>query len=143
MAVGYIISASTSLSTLLSGLITYFIISPYSISKGIIPYSKDIQSLYSSLVFKVTLSPAMGILILGGIGLSIFGLIMRGKKKHGYKYGYIDLYYILWRRMIGNKKVFITMFLLTMLLGISVYILNPLAPLHPFYSLIFFKMYSY
>ena len=138
MAVGYIISASTSLSTLLSGLITYFIISPYSISKGIIPYSKDIRSLYSSLVFKVTLSPAMGILILGGIGLSIFGLIMRGKKKHGYKYGYIDLYYILWRRMIGNKKVFITMFLLTILLGISVYILNPLAPLHPFYSLIFF-----
>ncbi len=146
-AVGYIISAQVSLSLLLSGLLTYLILAPYLVSHGIVEYSESIQEFYNNMIFGFSISPAIGMLILGGFGLS-FLLFLRGKvirrkgdekeeEKGDGSLGYAHLYKTLWRRILRNKKIASIFFTLLSALLVAAYVLNPFYPLPRWFSVAF------
>jgi uncharacterized oligopeptide transporter (OPT) family protein len=74
-AIGYMINVKTSLSLMAAGLITNLLIAPYLLSIGFVEYSSDIMTYYNELLFKFSIGPALGILLLGGILLSVFMLV--------------------------------------------------------------------
>ena len=146
-AVGYIISAQVSLSLLLSGLLTYLILAPYLVSHGIVEYSESIQEFYNNMIFGFSISPAIGMLILGGFGLS-FLFFLRGKvirrkgdekeeEKGDGSLGYAHLYKTLWRRILRNKKIASIFFTLLSALLVAAYVLNPFYPLPRWFSVAF------
>ena len=146
-AVGYIISAQVSLSLLLSGLLTYLILAPYLVSNGIVEYSESIQEFYNNMIFGFSISPAIGMLILGGFGLS-FMFFLRGKfgrrkgdeeveKKGDESLGYAHLYKTLWRRILRNRKIASIFFTLLAALLVAAYVLNPFYPLPRWFSVAF------
>ncbi|HIE23837.1 MAG TPA: hypothetical protein EYP68_06375 [Candidatus Korarchaeota archaeon] len=141
-AIGYIISAQVSLSLLLSGLLTYLIFAPYLVSRNIVEYSENMQEFYNNMIFGFSISPAIGMLILGGFVLSILLFLRRiiGKKEEESakeSIGYVYLYKAFWKKLLRNKKLSLTFFfLLSILLG-AAYILNPFYPLPRWFSVSF------
>ncbi|MFP3951556.1 MAG: OPT/YSL family transporter [Candidatus Bathyarchaeia archaeon] len=70
-SIGYLINVNTSLSLMASGLLSYLFISPYLVNRGLIDYNPNVMGYYNDYLFKFAVSPAIGILLLGGILLSI------------------------------------------------------------------------
>lgn len=139
IAIGYIISVDVSLSLMLSGLITYLIISPILVSYGLFKPSPDLMISYNSLLMAFSISPSLGILLLGGGLLSILMFIKGGKssEKSSGRLGYVQLYkifikFLLYNRIFGS--IFLIVFSLTLILA---WLLNPLHPFPPYVSTLF------
>lgn len=148
-AVGYIISAQVSLSLMLSGLLTYLVLAPYLVSHNIVEYSESIQEFYNNMIFGFSISPAIGMLILGGFGLSLL-LFLKGKigkegeeRKGNESLGYVHLYKTLWRKLLRRKKLAITSFSLLISLLVAAYALNPFYPLPRWFPVAFVAYSSF
>lgn len=141
IALGYILSAEVSLSLLASGLFLYLLLLPFLCLKGIVMYSQDINQLYNSLLFNFSISPALGMLLLGGISLSILNMvkekILRKEEEKATRKGLIELYKVLWERILVNKYLRYLVFALLALTLILAYILNPLDPFPRYVSPLF------
>jgi len=142
LTIGYIINADVSLSLMLSGMITYLILSPILASRGVFKPSIDPMVSYNSLLFAFSISPSLGILLLGGGLLSLL-VFVRGFKSRGNvksddgRIGYLQLYKILLYFLLRNKR-FLTVFLATFSSSlVMAWVLNPLAPLPPYVFTIF------
>ena len=148
-AVGYMINVSTSLSLMASGLVTYLVISPYLVSTGALEYTGDIMGLYNDLLFSFSIGPALGILLLGGVILSVLVLLKsRLSKKPAEEesddvdLGYLRLYGILLRGLLSNRAHLLVVGSIGALLFALAWVLNPLTPFPPLYSLLF-VLYSF
>lgn len=144
-AIGYIINVNTSLSLMTAGLITYFIISPFLISKGIVEYSTNPMAFYNDLLFRFSIGPALGILLLGGILLSVLMLVKSKFSKasmsqkpvdNDVNLGYLSLFKILVKGLISNKKYLLTVLSIAGTLFALAWFLNPFSPLPRFFSLL-------
>jgi uncharacterized oligopeptide transporter (OPT) family protein len=142
LAIGYIINADVSLSLMLSGMITYLVLSPILALRGVFKPSMDPMASYNSLLFAFSISPSLGILLLGGGVLSLL-VFVRGFKSRGNvksderRVGYLQLYKILLSFLLRSKR-FLTIFVVTFLLALLMaWVLNPLSPLPPYISTIF------
>lgn len=143
-SIGYIVNVNTSLSLMTTGLIVYFVISPFLISQGVISYSSDPMSLYNDLLFKFSIGPALGVLLLGGILLSLLVLVKsRSSKASGKKnpvnnenLGYINLFKILAKSLISNKKYLLILLSIAGTLFTLAWFLNPFSPLPRIFSLL-------
>jgi len=148
-AVGYMINVSTSLSLMASGLVTYLVISPYLVSTGALEYTGDVMGLYNDLLFSFSIGPALGILLLGGVILSVLVLLKsRLSKKPAEEesddvdLGYLRLYGILLRGLLSNRAHLLVVGSIGALLFALAWVLNPLTPFPPLYSLLF-VLYSF
>ena len=150
VCIGYMINVNTSLSLMASGLVTYLMIAPILISRGIVGDTGNTMALYNDLLFKFSIGPALGVLLLGGILLSILVLV-RSKlsKKPGANdadeeasLGYIKLYKLLVKGLLSNRRYSMTVLSIAALLFALAYLLNPFAPFPPIYAL-GFTLYSF
>ena len=142
-AIGYMINVKTSLSFMAAGLITNLLIAPYLLSIGFVEYSPDIMAYYNELLFKFSIGPALGILLLGGILLSVFVLVRSRLSKAPRKgadaqqsLGYLELYKILIRRLVSNRKYLLIVLTVAIVNLSLVWFLNPFSPLPRVYSLL-------
>lgn len=144
-AVGYIISAQVSLSLLLSGLLTYLVLAPYLVSRNVVEYSESIQEFYNNMIFGFSISPAIGMLILGGFGLSFLfflkGRIGKREEKEEESLGYARLYKVLWKELFRRKRLTFLFFSVLASLLVAAYFLNPFYPLPRCFS-VAFALYS-
>ena len=142
VAIGYIISARVSLSILGAGLVTYSVLAPISISQGLLPYSRDTMETYNAFMMRVAISPVLGMLILGGITLSIFSLLrgwLKGKRTETtHRVGYIELYRVFFSNLVSDRRVMLVFLGLLGLLFSLTYALNPFHPFPPHISVLFF-----
>ena len=128
---------------LLSALVTYLILGPYLVSIGRVEYSQNPQELYNNMLFSFSISPAMGMLILGGFCLSALALVSKrilrkeGEEGGGEELGYLSLYKALWGRIIGSRRLALLVLGPVILLIAASYMLNPFHPLPRWFSLIF------
>ena len=148
-AVGYMINVSTSLSLMASGLVTYLVISPYLVSTGALEYTGDVMGLYNDLLFSFSIGPALGILLLGGVILSVLVLLKSRLSKEpseeesdDVELGYLRLYGILLRGLLSNRAHLLVVGSIGALLFALAWVLNPLTPFPPLYSLLF-VLYSF
>jgi len=148
-AVGYMINVSTSLSLMASGLVTYLVISPYLVSTGALEYTGDVMGLYNDLLFSFSIGPALGILLLGGVILSVLVLLKSRLSKEpaeeesdDVELGYLRLYGILLRGLLSNRTHLLVVGSIGALLFALAWVLNPLTPFPPLYSLLF-VLYSF
>lgn len=148
-AVGYMINVNTSLSLMASGLVTYLVISPYLVSTGALEYTGDVMELYNELLFSFSIGPALGILLLGGVTLSLFVLLRSRLSKEPaqaesdeVELGYLRLYGILMRGLFSNRAHLLIVGSIGAILFALAWVLNPLSPFPPLYSLLF-VLYSF
>jgi len=142
--IGYIVNVNTSLSLMTTGLITYFVISPLLISQGVINYSPDPMTFYNDLLLNFSIGPALGVLLLGGMLLSLLVLIKRKSSKpsdnkshvNNENLGYVNLFKILAKSIISNKKYLLTLLCIAGTLFTLAWFLNPFSPLPPVFSLL-------
>ena len=140
-SIGYITNYKTSLSLMAAGLITNLIIAPYLVSRGVVDYKPDLMEAYNELVFKFSIGPALGVLLLGGILLSVFVLVKRSLSKapnneNGGRLGYVSLYKVLARGLLSNKKYLLIVAAIACFSFGLVWVLNPFSPLPRVYSLL-------
>lgn len=146
-SIGYLINVNTSLSLMASGLISYLVISPYLVNRGLIEYNPDIMSYYNDYLFKYSVSPAIGIMLLGGVLLS-FALVLKkilskeGKNKEEDDLGYLGLYRIFMKGLLNNPRYLAATLGIFSVLSVASWYLNPFAPL-PRYFAVAFVVYSF
>ena len=141
-AIGYLINVKTSLSLMASGLTMYLVVSPILVSNRLIEYNPDPMAFYNDLLFKYSLSPAIGVMLLGGILLSIFLIVKNSvtKKKDEQvvqEHSYISLYTVLVKGLLSNKLYLAVLSSIFLVLLVFAWILNPFSPLPPVYSVVF------
>jgi len=147
-SIGYLISPRTSLSLLASGMISYLIITPLLVSGGLLEPAGDVMALYQEFLMKYAMGPAIGILLLGGILLSIVTLAKNKIKKGAEENldngetGYLELYKVLLQGILGNRKYLVTILAIFALLASFAYTFNPFAPLPPVFA-VAFTAYSF
>jgi len=143
-SIGYIINVNTSLSLMATGLITYLVISPFLVSEGIVNYSPDLMVFYNDLLFKFSISPALGVLLLGGMLLSLL-MLVKGKFSKASEnrnpvndenLGYVNLFKILVKGLISNKKYLLTLLSIAGVLFALAWFLNPFSPIPRVFSLL-------
>jgi hypothetical protein len=147
-SIGYLISPKTSLSLLASGMISYLMITPLLVSRGLLEPTGDAMALYQEYLTNYSLGPAIGILLLGGILLSVVTLAKNKLKKgteenlNNGEMGYLELYKVLVQGILGNKKYMVTILAIFALLASFAYTFNPFAPLPPVFA-VAFTAYSF
>ena len=147
-SIGYLISPRTSLSLLASGMISYLIITPLLVRRGLLEPAGDVMALYQEFLMKYSMGPAIGILLLGGILLSVV-MLAKNKLRKGAKEnpgdgetGYFELYKVLIQGILGNKKYLVAILAIFAFLAFFAYTLNPFAPLPPVFA-VAFTAYSF
>lgn len=141
-AIGYMISVRTSMSLMAAGLITNLIIAPFLVSRGFIGYFPDVMDAYNELAFKFSIGPALGVLLLGGIMLSVFVLLRnmfsktKNNEKAQGKLGYINLYRVLIRGLISDRRCLLVVGSIASALFALVWFLNPFSPLPQAFSML-------
>ncbi|MCW4048879.1 MAG: OPT/YSL family transporter [Candidatus Bathyarchaeota archaeon] len=146
--IGYMINVKSSLSLLGSGLVTYLIVSPYLVSRGMIDYNPDAMAYYNDFMMKYTLSPAIGIMLLGGILLTLFMLIKntllkKKDKDEGYEEtSYLGFYKVLVQGLLRNKVHLTVLSAIFMVIVAGAWILNPFQPMPRTFSVLF-VIYSF
>jgi len=142
MAIGYMISARTSLTILATGVFTYLVLTPILTSRGILAYSRDSMELYNRLLMNVTVSPVIGMLILGGFALSIFGLLRRlisGRRHEDQRRaGYLELYRRFYSGLLKDRRLLLVFLALVISSFVVAYLLNPFHPFPPYVSVLFY-----
>jgi len=148
-SIGYLISPKTSLSLLASGMISYLIVTPALVRRGLLEPTGDVMALYQEYMMNYAMGPAIGILLLGGILLSVVTLAKnRLTKKEtdetpdNGETGYLELYKILLQGILGNKTYLIAIIAIFTLLASLAYTLNPFTPLPPIFA-VAFTAYSF
>lgn len=141
-SIGYLINPRTSLSLLGSGLISYLIITPALVERGLLGANGDTMALYNEYMMNYAMAPAIGILLLGGILLSVLILIRNTRKKKEttgdeVETGYLELYKELIEGLLGNRKYLAIITVIFLSLTVIAYIINPFKPLSPFFSVLF------
>jgi len=150
MCIGYMINVNTSLSLMASGLITYLLIAPILISKGVVGHTRDTMALYNDILFKFSIGPALGVLLLGGILLSMLVLVRRKLSKESgvndvdeeASLGYLNLYRVLVRGLLSNRRYATIVLSTAAMLFALAYFLNPFSPFSRVYAL-GFTLYSF
>ncbi len=145
ICIGYLINVNTSLSLMVTGLILYLLISPLLVWQGIIAYDPNFMSMYNNILFNFSISPALGILLLGGVLLSLF-VFFRGmfrksngkvSKNNETNLGYLYLLKIFMKNLMRNKR-FLTLYAFIAICMLTLaWILNPLYPFPPVISVFF------
>ena len=144
MALGYLMSFKTSASIMMTGLITYLLVSPYLVSIGYVDYSPDVMGMYNELLFKFSIGPALGFLLLGGLILSVVMLLRNylSKKPDAQEadasLGYPQLYRALIRGLLANRACLLIVVGVAAVLFGMVWFLNPFQPLPRMVSLMMF-----
>jgi len=82
IGVSYIIHPSLSLTLLVAGLVTYFILAPIAVKIGLFTPAKTGMEFYMNMLFQFSLSPALGIFLLSGIVILLVKK-MKFKGKNG------------------------------------------------------------
>jgi len=146
VSIGYIISPKTSLSLLASGMISYLVVTPALVRRGLLEPTGDVMALYQDYLMNYSLGPAIGILLLGGILLSVVVLAKNRLTKtestdNGDK-GYLELYKVLIKGLLGNRRYLAAVLAIFALLASLAYALNPFAPLPPVFA-VAFTAYSF
>ena len=142
-SIGYLISPRTSLSLLASGMISYLIVTPALVRRGLLRPTGDAMALYEEYLMKYSMGPAIGILLLGGILLSIVVLARNRLKKGAEKNlgngekGYIELFRVLVQGILGNRKYLAAILAIFAILTSFAYAFNPFAPLPPVFAVLF------
>jgi uncharacterized oligopeptide transporter (OPT) family protein len=141
-ALGYMISYKTSLSLMAAGIITNVFVAPYLVSIGYIDSFPNIMDTYNELLFKFSIGPALGFLLLGGLLLSVMlfvrNFFSKEKKteKGEHNLGYATLYRVLIRGLLKNRKALIIVLGIAVCLFSMVWVLNPFSPLPRVVSLL-------
>ncbi|TRO48058.1 hypothetical protein E2P65_03480 [Candidatus Bathyarchaeota archaeon] len=144
MALGYLMSFRTSASIMVTGLITYLLVSPYLVSIGYVEGSPDIMEMYNELLFRFSIGPALGFLLLGGVILSVVMLLRNYLSKKTEDQGadeslsYPQLYKALIRGLLTNRGCLLIVLGVTTILFGMVWFLNPFQPLPRIVSLMMF-----
>jgi uncharacterized oligopeptide transporter (OPT) family protein len=147
-SIGYLISPKTSLSLLASGMISYLVVTPALVRRGLLESTGDAMALYQEYLMNYSMGPAIGILLLGGILLSVVTLAKNKFKKRAEENqgngetGYLELYKVLVQGILGNKKYLVAILSIFALLASLAYTLNPFAPLPPVFA-VAFTAYSF
>ncbi len=147
-SIGYLISPNASLSLLASGLISYLIVTPALVRRGLLEPTGDVMALYQQYLLNYAIGPAIGILLLGGILLSVVILaknrLMKGTDENtdNGETGYLELYKILIQGILGNKTYLVAIIAIFTLLASLAYTLNPFTPLPPMFA-VAFTAYSF
>lgn len=133
-ALGYMISYKTSLSLMAAGLVTNLLVAPYLVSTGFLDYIPDTMAAYNDLLFKFSIGPALGFLLLGGILLSVIMLVKNrlSKTPNGEgqsNLGYLSLYRALIRGLLRERRALLALGGITVTLFSLVWVLNPFSPL--------------
>jgi hypothetical protein len=133
-ALGYMISYKTSLSLMVAGLITNLLVAPYLVSIGFIEYLPDTMKAYNELLFRFSIGPALGFLLLGGILLSVFILLKNrfSKEPNGEgngSLGYLSLFRALIKGLLRDRRALAILGGIVLTLFGLVWILNPFSPL--------------
>ncbi len=141
-AIGYLITPKTTLSLLGTGLITYLFITPELTRRGLLAPTGDSMALYNEFMLNYAIGPAIGILLLGGILLSV---VMLAKKRLTNKeddpteetLGYVELYRLFVSGILGNRTYTVLVLGIFTLMASIAYVLNPFAPLPPTFAVLF------
>lgn len=147
-SIGYLISSRTSLSLLASGMISYLFVTPALVRRGLLEPTGDAMALYQEYLMNYSMGPAIGILLLGGILLSVVTLAKNKFKKGAEENldngetGYLELYKVLLQGILGNRKYLVAILGIFALLASFAYTLNPFAPLPPVFA-VAFTAYSF
>jgi len=145
-SIGYLINVKTSLSLLGAGLMSYLVVSPLLVQRGLMEYNPDMMAYYNDLLYSYTLSPAIGVMLLGGILLSVVMLaknaLTKGKEGEKEELGYIDLFKILVTGIAGDRRFLAgTLGVFTLLASLA-WALNPFQPLSRWFA-VGFTFYSF
>lgn len=140
-SIGYLISPNTSLSLLASGMISYLVVTPALVRRGLLEPTGDAMTLYHDYLMNYALGPAIGILLLGGVLLSLVVLARNRLEKaetlDDGETGYLELYKALIKGLLGNERYLAAVVIIFTLLASLAYALNPFAPLSPLFSVAF------
>lgn len=145
-SIGYLINVRTSLSLLASGLVSYLVVSPILVDRGLMEYNPDIMAYYNDFLFGYTLSPAIGVMLLGGVLLSVVvvakNALSKEKPDETAETGYIDLYRVLVKGLLGDRRYLaVTVVVFTSLASLA-WVLNPFQPLSRWFA-VGFTFYSF
>jgi len=142
MAIGYIVGAKTALTIFGTGLFAYLVLTPILVSRGVLTYSRDSMEVYNSLLMKVTVSPVLGMLILGGLTLSLVALLRRlvsGRRRvDERRVGYVELFSQFYSRVFRDRKFLLVFSVLVICSLVVTYLLNPFYPFPPYVSVLFY-----
>jgi len=145
-SIGYIISPRTSLSLLTSGMISYLVVTPALVRRGLLEPTGDVMALYQDYMMNFSMGPAIGILLLGGILLSVVVVaknrLTKTENPNNGEKGYLELYKVLIQGLLRNKKYLAATLGIFTLLASLAYALNPFAPLPPVFA-VAFTAYSF
>jgi len=139
IAIGYLISPKTSLSILFTGLMSYLLVTPMLVRRGLLDASMDTMAFYNEYVMRHSLGPAIGILLLGGILLSVFTLLKRrfSEEAPDSEAGYIEVYKVLVKGIAGNRFYLAGTLGVFLTLAVFSYVFNPFKPLPPLFAVVF------
>ncbi len=141
VAIGYIISAKTALTIFGTGVFTYLALTPILVSRGMLTYSRNSMELYNALLMKVTISPVLGMLILGGLTLSVFALLKRlvsGRRVDEKRVGYVELFRQFYSGVFRDRRFLLVFSALVISSLVVSYLLNPFHPFPPYVSVLFY-----
>ena len=150
VAVGFMIGTAVSLSMLASSLATYAILVPALVASGALAPGGGPMELYMRAVTAYLISPALGMMLLGGLLLSVFRRLtvrLRTKTSEGEVkapegaggeqvrgLGYGELFSYFFRTLRERPRLAAAYVALLVCICALAYLLNPLWPLHPLVS---------
>ncbi|OYT52786.1 hypothetical protein B6U66_00905, partial [Candidatus Bathyarchaeota archaeon ex4484_135] len=146
VACGLMIGPAVSFSMLASSLITYALVVPLLVSRGLLAPVKEPMELYRDAVMKFLISPALGMMLLGGLlttAIRSLASKIRAEKEarregqtevKGVGYGELLSYFF--RSLKANKKLLAAYLAVIASVGLLAFFLNPLRPLSPLISVV-------
>ena len=83
VACGFMVGAPVTLSMLASSLLAFTFITPYLVSTGALPAVEEPMELYMEAVMRFLISPALGMMLIGGLLASLFRRLAKPLRKAG------------------------------------------------------------
>lgn len=145
-SIGYLINLKTSLTLLGTGLFAYLAVSPALVRSGLMDYTPDVMAYYNDYLFKYLISPSIGVLLLGGILLSVV-MLLKSKltskpEKDDGTMGYIELFAEMIRGLRSQPRLLAVLLGIFTLMCAGAWVLNPFSPL-PRWFAVAFAFYSF
>ncbi len=149
LACGFMIGTAVSLSMLASSLLAFALITPLLVWTGALQSPGKPMELYMAAVMGYLISPALGMMLLGGILVSLFKKIAKklaastgeGEVEAGEgdtaelkSLSYGELFSYFFRTLAARKKLLALYLAILTSTALLAYLLNPLAPLSPLLS---------
>ncbi len=83
VACGFMVGAPVTLSMLAASLLAFAFITPYLVSTGALPTGLEPMELYREAVMAFLISPALGMMLIGGLLASLFRKLVKSLRKAG------------------------------------------------------------